>query len=164
MRARRVVTALLLAVAVQCVAADRPTIDLGWLRVSQTDNGWLVHAVTMLTVNGQKLAPGDVIYSVEDRRIDILNAVSAAAELNWISAGATYVDVIHGGAALRLQLGPLLSNTLLTRNLTRFVRPNTRRYLNTDRITELHIPDASGRSVTYKLGPGPTLIHVWSPA
>jgi hypothetical protein len=138
--------------------AESPVIDLGWLRASQKEEGWIVERVAMLTLTGEKIEAGDAAYSVDGRRIDTLNALSASNELDWISFGATYVRLIGNGSSRVVQLRPM--DPLLD-GLN--VRRDVHRYPKNERIAALKLPDENGHMTTFKPGPGSTLIHVWSP-
>jgi hypothetical protein len=135
-------------------------VDLGWLRVSQATEGWYVEKVLMLS-DGAKLQPEDIIVSVDGRRIDNLNALSASNELSWIEHGANYVAVLRKGAPLRLQIRPF--DPLRIGALSLYRRQDVHHYDRNERIASLQIPDESGRAATIKPGPGITLIHFWSP-
>lgn len=136
-------------------------IDLGWLRVSQTSEGWFVEKVMMFAEGNARLQPEDIIFSVDGRRIENLNALSASNELAWIERGANYVEILRKGKPERLQIRPF--DPLRTGPLTLYRRRDVHRYDKNERIASLKVPDESGKSATIKPGPGITLIHFWSP-
>lgn len=140
--------------------AQSPIIDLGWLRASQTDQGWLIEKAAMFTESGQKLQPGDIVVSIDNHRIDDENALSASNELAWVP-NANAARVIRHGSPLRLQLrlpDPLLKDFFSD------LHRDVRRYPRDSRITALHLPGLDGKPITWKFGnTRTTLIHFWSP-
>lgn len=159
---RRASIAVFVLIALQgSLWAQGAVIDLGWLRASQTPEGWRVEQVSMLSATGERLQQGDAVYSVDGRRIDNLNALSASNELDWISRGAYYARVLRNGSPHVVHLRGLSSALHEGFQLT--FRRDGHAYSRDDRITALRIPDQSGGTQTVELGPGTTLIHVWSP-
>ncbi len=159
MRARAIVILGLILAAIR-LYAESPIIDLGWLRASQTDQGWLIEKIAMFTESGQTIQPGDIVVSIDGHRVDDENALSASNELDWLR-NADVARVIRHGAPSTLQLrlpDPLLKDLFAFRH--RYVH----QYPKDERITALHLPGIDGKPTTWKFaGAQTTLIHFWSP-
>ena len=75
----RACSLLLLLLAVTCWAASPasvPRIDFGWLKATQSDQGWLLTYVYKGVPTRDALLSGDVLVSVDHHRLEELNPYS----------------------------------------------------------------------------------------
>lgn len=150
-----------------CAHASSPAVlNLGWLEASQTDEGWFVHRVSLWLPDADDLESGDTIYSVDGRRIETLNALSASNELDWIESGASYVEVLRHGITRTLRLrhsdGALsfrFVDPLHVESTLHGIHREAHRYARDERVTRLELPNAT----VVEPGPERILIHIWSP-
>ena len=94
------------------------TVDFGWLRVIEEGKGWRVVRSYEFPIGAEAILPGDLIIAIDGQKLSSRNAISAAALLDRIRAGASVVEVERGNALRMLRLYP--AREPLLKSLARF--------------------------------------------
>jgi AhpC/TSA family len=156
------VVVCLSAALLPCRAIDRPVhsvVDIGWIRVTQIDKGWVVARSYHHSYSGESILPGDVILSVDRRSVVGANALNMARILSRIPRDADTVELLRNGVSKRLQLFPV--SEPLVKQAVRFTFAKAEAARDAG-LPSGALPDRSGQMHTFQYGPKWTLIHIWS--
>jgi len=151
------------ALSCACAAQIGPTIDLGWLRATQSPNGWLVSRAFHQSYTGQVIEAGDIIVAVDGRSLANLNALSAAWVLNQVPYFSRSADVIRAEKPQHLNFFP--AGEPLLQSSSKFIDDTAdfELYPSSARAPLLALPDITNQIQTITYGPHYTLIHIWEP-
>jgi len=150
-----------LLLVITCWAASpalAPSIDFGWLRATQTNQGWLLTYVYESVPSGDALISGDVLISVDHQRLEGLSPLSAAHVIHGIGSAQTAI-VYRGEATVRLNFISM-DERVIPLPRRRLEWP-TRTYTQDILAQLLTLPDADGVIRKLSFGGKWTLLHIW---
>jgi len=137
-------------------------IDLGWIRVVEADDGWLVANVYQLPPVREPLRSGDVIVAVGNQRLEQINALSTARVLSEIDVGAAETaSVLREGQFQTLHFRQ--SNSLGNYGQRRFLTGSYQLYSRAAAAPALTVADSGGKLHEVPTEHQFTLIHIWNP-
>ena len=160
---QRIVPLLLVGLSCASFAQVRPTIDVGWVRMTQGTSGWLVNHVFQLSYTGQAIRAGDTVFAVDGRSLTNLNPLSIAWVLNQVPYFSRTADVLRAGRPLRLNF--FREDEPLLRNSSKFVEDASdfKAYPPDALAPPVILPDTTNQTQKVTYGPKWTLIHLWEP-
>lgn len=138
-----------------------PSIDLGWLKATQTDQGWLLTYVYQPLSMGNAIHSGDVLVSVDRQRLDDLDPLGAAHVMKAI-VNARSAIVYRDNSTVRLNFASLDGRVnLLPRYREEWPAP----ILARDKRAPLSLvlPDVNGAAQILSFRGRWTLLHMWGP-
>lgn len=134
-----------------------PRIDFGWLKATQTEQGWLVTYVYAPFPRKDEMHAGDVLISVDHQRLDELGPIGSAHVLQAIS-NAQNAIVYRENATVRLNFVSLDERVIQLPPRLVWL-PQT--YKWDSAAPSVTLPDASGVIRSLPLTGKWTLLHVW---
>lgn len=158
-RARSLLLLLLVATSRAAGPASVPRIDLGWLRATQNDQGWLLTYVYEGIPTRDALRSGDVLVSVDHQRLEELNPLGVAHVMTGIGSAHTAV-VYRNQATVRLNFVSL-DERVISLPRRRFDWP-TQIYARGTPPPSLALPDPNNLVHNVAFREKWTLLHLWS--
>ncbi len=152
------VVGTMLFLAASLWAQMSPSIDLGNIRAVADRDGWRITASSQLRRNGNRLEAGDIVVSVDGKRIGDLNALSAAFFLFRAGLDAETATVIRDRRTNRLDFTPperLLAHVRLFSTLL-----NIRMYKRDEPLPVFTLKDAFRKEHTVEFRGRWTLLRV----
>jgi hypothetical protein len=139
-----------------------PEVDLGWIRVTQSANGWRVVRVYNPLQSSITLQPNDIILAVDDFRVSGLSALSTARLLNRVVLNAHSITLTRNGSTAVLPLHraaePLAKFVFMEEANTNEIAL----YKENDHLPTLTLQDANGQKHVLQFTRNWTLIHIWN--
>jgi hypothetical protein len=157
------IACLLMPIALAFGTAELPpaTVDLGWIKVEQTSEGWRVVQTSELTGGLNALQTNDLIVRVDNVSVVTLNALSTARMLNRLSADASAVSILRNGSQLHLHMQQL-TEPLAKLVSTALNADGAAMYGKNEALPILELPDQLGHPVGITFREKWTLIHIWN--
>ena len=144
-------------------AQSHATVDVGWIRATQTDGGaWLVSRCTQFTPSGEVVRAGDAIVAINHQNIAGSSALQARELLFHIVVDASTVSVLRDGVEKELRLFPADQPLLKTGRLYSTLPLVAVTHAGDDLAPVFSLPDEFGKMHAVQYGPKWTLLHVWS--
>ncbi len=138
-----------------------PSIDFGWLKATQTDQGWLLTYVYQPLSTGNAIHSGDVLVSVDQQRLDDLDPLGAAHVMKAIVSARSAI-VYRDNSTVRLNFASLDERVNpLPRYREEWSAPIHARHKRAP--LSLVLPDVNGAAQMLSFRGKWTLLHMWGP-
>ena len=138
-----------------------PSIDFGWLKATQTDRGWLLTYVYQPLSTGNAIHSGDVLVSVDQKRLDGLDPLGAAHVMKAIVSARSAI-VYRDNSTVRLNFASLDERVNpLPQYREEWPAPIHARDKRAP--LSLVLPDVNGTAQMLSFRGKWTLLHMWGP-